>query len=146
MPSLPNSMQVLRETSNKLNSLTDRAADSIRKVEEFLSNECSIGTPCRVVPKDGGDELANSLPDIVVFYQRHGVKFRIMVDSNRTSSATPIKPWAECTQEIKLASMRLLPILLTKIASTLRTQIELAEKSLYEIDTYIGDTRQKGGK
>ena len=128
-PDLPDAVQSLRSISPRLNAITDRANETVRDVEQFLNDECSIGLPAfTVISFDNGDE--EDYAGTYLGYVRVGPKYRIAVATlDNASNIQSVKPWTDCSREEKLESFGKLPDLLARIAERAEEQIQTAEKA-----------------
>src|SRR5262245_14975669 len=112
MPSknLRESLETLRKLTPRINAVTDLAAETVREVESFLSDECSAGIPARVLAEDYDP---SSEAGLFLEYRRVGSRFRIaVVELAEDGSDEFEKPWTDCARTLKLKTFRLLPTLL----------------------------------
>jgi hypothetical protein len=141
-------INALRNIAPKLNEQTDRAAETARAVETFLSDELSIGLPAEVVFRE--EDLQESsedddAPTVMheyhsLAYDRHARSLRLLVRIERIiegvddrgfgenrSEIVSETPWPECARDVKLASFAALPGLLREIEKTATRAIEQTE-------------------
>ena len=121
--SISSAMSTLKNSADKLNSLTDEAAATIKSVENFLSKECSIGFNKRVRLED------ENFSTRYLEYRRIGSNFRIAVTKvtsiSMMAEKEDTKAWSDCSRELKLESITKLPDLI--IAITKRVEEEIAK-------------------
>ncbi len=137
------SARKLKEASTRLNNLTDKANKSIKMVEEFLSKSCSISTSSSTslkIDPDGKALQRNKLIGADYFLEYRKVKntYRLVTVSKQ-SNGVEMKglelPIADCSRELKLAAITLLPGFLDKITSQISDQIDSSEiitESVYD--------------
>lgn len=140
----------VRESAAKLNQLCDQAAESVRRLEEFLAKECSVGIEAEVNVSHYDDESHAESLDLC--YGRWGDRFRVLLrwyDSSSCSSPSDngvtAKPWAECKRDEKLATVALLTDLISAIEENLDTRIKKAEAAISGIANLTSAARKKGG-
>ncbi len=133
---LSSAVSKLRASSARLNQLTDEAAATVKEVEEFLGQECSIGISTSLqVQKaaEPGDD------DVYLEYRRIGSRFRIAYvrcpyDGTQTEH---VKPWSDCSRNVKLQIIKKLPDLLAAIAKKVDDRIEEAEKTMESVSQVL---------
>jgi len=131
------SARKLKEASSHLNDLTDKANQSIQMVEEFLSKSCSVGTSTSVsltIINNGRNKL---LPESHLEYKKINAKYRLVTVAYRagTELKNTAKPLSDCSRDIKLAVIDLLPEFLDVITSQITKQIDSSEivtESVYD--------------
>lgn len=130
------SIEKLRETSTRLNQLTDEANYTVQALERFLSDECSIGVFASVIVKSGGSgsEYAGSQ---YLEYRRVGSKYRIAVVWGDESQDEAVKPWSDCSRDVKLESVQMLPELLLALSRNVDQQVEAAEKATESVSQVL---------
>jgi hypothetical protein len=123
---LSTSIELLRSASPRLNEATTQAGDVVRRVEDFLNDECKLGvTACVAVVQDDEAEWGTYLE-----YRRVGGKFRIaVVDSDFRGENETVKPWSDCSREEKLRSFQHLPQLITKVAEEVQRSIDAVSET-----------------
>ena len=159
----------LRNIAPKLNEQTDRAAETVRAVETFLSDELSIGLPADAT--FNRDDLQESSEDgeapLVIHeysslaYDRLAGSFRLLVrveriiegingrgfreDRREVMSETA---WPECSRDVKLHSFAVLPSLLRNIQTSAEEAIEQTETTattVAEIMSALRKPSTRGG-
>lgn len=136
------SLHELRNSTNKLNTLTDRANGLIQRTEYYLSKECRIGGPVNVHIEalDKLDHNDNpNLPEWTSYlgYERHNGEHRIMVTHVLDGDPHESKPWAECSRDIKLKAIEALPSLIEKMLEKVQNQVVELEGRLDRLDRII---------
>ena len=118
-------MAKLKANSNRLNRLTDVAADTVKEVEKFLTTECSIGFNAHIKVKEiHGTSISRYLE-----YTRIGSHYRIAVVESYTTDGEVVseKAWSDCSREIKMETIVKLPELIQKITDKVESDISQAE-------------------
>jgi hypothetical protein len=130
--SLRESLVSLKALSQRLNKASDNAADTVRLIETYLNDDCSIGIPAHVcVLKYGEDDSAAGR---YLEYRRVGQKFRIaVVEADRDGEDRDVKAWSDCSREIKMQAYTKLPCLLARITAAVKNQVELTENATSEV-------------
>ena len=121
-------VEAIQEQSAKLNALTDEAGELVRQAEEFLNGRCSVGRPCAVPVRPGGDG-ADGLGTFLA-YRRVGPRFRIAVEDYAPGVEPSVKAWGDCARADKLDALAQLPTLLREIAAQLGEDVRGAEASV----------------
>ena len=129
---LSSAVSKLRASSARLNQLTDDAAATVKEVEEFLSQECSIGIPTYLCIHQATEEYEASRH---LAYRRIGSTFRIALAWWRDGDPEDefVKPWSDCSRDEKLESIKKLPDLLTEIARNVDHRIVASEKAVESV-------------
>lgn len=136
---LRDAMESLRSQSPRLNKITDLANETVREIEAFLNDECSIGVTA-VVKMQGDPEGPEGT---YLEYRRVGPRFRIaIVESDDDGRDTSVKAWADCPRAVKLDTFKLLPQLMTSIAQRVEKQIAEAEQTANAAAEIIAELRQ----
>jgi hypothetical protein len=131
---------VLRNLSTRLNTITDRANESVREVEKFLNEECSIGIKAHIKIRD----IADGVPEANLEYRRVGSRYRIaVVEINEQGQDTKVKPWTDCSRNDKLSSFEFLPELLANIASSVEESLQEAETTARKVADAIAALGKK---
>lgn len=122
--SVTSAMASLKNSADQLNHLTDKASETIRSVEEFLVTDCSIGFHASV-------ETGQTDPSTMKYlaFRRIGNHFRIAVIFNSSGQfrQAEVKAWSDCSREIKIESILLLPALIQVITEMIEKDIARAE-------------------
>ncbi|MEW6330816.1 MAG: hypothetical protein AB1560_05075 [Pseudomonadota bacterium] len=122
---LSSSLEALRSTASRLNTLTNQANESVRLVEQFLSQECSIGIYAFVLVREISPDLS-----LYLEYRKVGTRFRIaVVEGDPIGEQERITPWSDCNRDTKLETITKLPELINTITQKLNEEIEKAEKA-----------------
>ena len=128
--SLSSAMSTLKNSSDKLNDLTNKAASTVKCVEEFLSKECSIGFSERVLIED------NNYSSKFLEYRRIGSHFRIAISNVVNTKVKTIltrddkfKAWSDCSRDEKIESLKKLPDLIIAITEHVEKEVSKAEEA-----------------
>jgi hypothetical protein len=136
---LAESIQSLRNSTPRLNSLTDLANNTVQEVEVFLNEECSVGIPACV--KVDGD--LDSSAGTYLEYRRIGPRFRIaIVESDPDGADVSVKPWSDSSRADKLQAFQLLPELLALIAEKVEQEIQKTESAAQSIASILSALRK----
>ncbi len=126
----------LKQNADALNAITDAASSSVKKIEEFLSKECSIGFHSYVSVRQADEESPVS---IYLEYRRIGTKYRIAV-----VEADALEPdreharaWSDCSRSLKLESIEKLPDLIADITKQVESEIDSAIDAQRTIDSVL---------
>lgn len=124
--SISSAMSTLKNSADKLNTITNKAASTVKNIEAFLSSECSIGFNERVLIKK------NDFSSTYLEYRRVGSNFRITVtnSSNTNTILTKketVKAWSDCSRDIKIESLEKLPDLIIAITKHVEKEITKAD-------------------
>lgn len=143
--SLSNAAGKLRESAARLNRLTDEAGVMVKRVEEFLGEECSVGIRAFVNIRQGSESGEESQ---WLEYRRVGSRFRIAVVWGCNDDPGPeneiVKPWSDCSREDKLATIKKLPDLISEVAKKLDRNIAEAETTMKSVSNALGTFAGKG--
>lgn len=119
----------LKKSSDELNALTDKANETVRRVEKFLVNECRAGTETKVLT---GATIEGRLE--YLGYIKHNGSFRIVVvlepGGTILTSGQNITLWGECNRDRKLRTIRALPDLVSDIQVELDNRINEASDAI----------------
>lgn len=146
MPSPLNiALENLRDSSRELNSLTDQAAELVKRVEDFLNKKCSIGMSTYV------EVDADALGAWVLYlaYERVDGRFRIAVDFEYTDDSDEFQTtaWSDCSRHLKLKTMEHLPKLLTEIAENANEEVAQTREKVTSLtdafDSFLGEDAQR---
>jgi len=138
--SLSKSLSKLRNSAKRLNQLTDQANETIREVETFLNEKCSVGVYASV---RAFQEVQDDAPPFSIFtnleYRRVGPRFRIAIAQYHEfdPDQVKVKPWSDSSRDEKLDSIAKLPDLIAQIGKKLDERIRDAEKGLGEISEVL---------
>jgi hypothetical protein len=133
------SLRELRESTNKLNALTDRANDLVRRTERFLSEECRVGGPIYVHVESLDEDVEPDGPCLETYlgYGRFKGEHRIIVEHVLEGDPRGAKPWAECSRDIKLASLDALPTLIKKLLEKVSKQVADVDAKLSALESMV---------
>jgi hypothetical protein len=127
---LKTSLQNLKGYSATMNKVTDEANETIRMVEQFLNEECSIGIPCGVLLKDLVEDDGTPYRADWLEYRRINGKFRIAIATYWPDGDEGERAWSDCPREEKLESYKKLPDLLIELTKkVLATVTETRENT-----------------
>ncbi len=144
---LATSIQDLRSASSQLNAITDEAARTVLKVEDFLNNECSVGIPAAVEISSETDDVHGNTHSTYLEYRRVGQRFRIaIVHFDDLPETESVKAWSDSPRDEKLDAFKKLPDLIIKIAVKLQERISEVQESVDTVNvtvTALGE--RKGG-
>lgn len=138
---LSRSIKNLRESSSRLNQITDNANESVRLVEDFLSKECQLGMSAYVPIKEKSNGITQYLE-----YRKITGKFRIAVvlTSYISESDTDVKPWSHCPRSVKLEAIKKLPALLDELNNKVIKQIDDTESATEDVLNAMESATGKG--
>ncbi len=140
---LHQAVQHLRAATSLLNQNLDEAGATVRAVEDFLNDECNVGIPASVTVSAGTDNDSGISFGTELSYIRIGPRFRVAV--TRWNDANPedstIKPWSDCTREIKMEAIRKLPELLVEVANQLDEHLKEAQAAIATAKSVLGALR-----
>jgi hypothetical protein len=140
----------LRTSTQRLNNITDLAAQAIKDVEWFLE-ESGVGMTASALIHYTGHPDAEPEGWVNLEYRRvPGGKFRIAVVRVRNREREPeeesVRPWPECTREEKLESFQQLPALLAALTERIEERVAAAEKIIAEVaPSTLLSRKRKGG-
>lgn len=128
--SIEGSLETLRKSTSRLNSISDSAARVVKGVESFLARECSAGVPADVLV-ESEDTGAGCSVFTSLAYRRVGGRFRVTVvtgfDDDPESWSTT--PWSNSSRELKLLTFPKLPALVNAVAEEVDKRLSEAEES-----------------
>ena len=148
--SLSKSLSKLRNSAKRLNQLTDQANKTIREVETFLNEECSVGVYAwvlvdRQLPNDSDPYGSFTALE----YRRVGPRYRIAIVTGRDDGDHDnynVRPWSDGSRDEKLDTIGKLPDLIAEIGKNLDERIGNAEKGLGEVSEVLhGLSGKEGG-
>jgi hypothetical protein len=124
----------LRRSSERLNTITDEAAETVRAVEDFLNEQCSLGVFAKVIIWHAYEPWDDNL---YLAYQRSGSRYRIVLRWEPAQATDPedftTKPWSECTRDQKLETFAKLPDLLAELSKVVDRRIADARKTMKSV-------------
>ena len=136
---LSKSLLKLRNSTNELNELTDRANALVRRAERYLSEECRVGGPVHVEVPSMDQPNENFGPDWSTYlgYERYKGEHRIVVTHAVDGDPHEIKAWAECSRDIKLKSIEALPDLVQMLLEKVNEQVAQIHEKLCLLEGMI---------
>ncbi len=124
------SIEKLRQSSTRLNEITDRAAETVHRVEVFLNQECKAGISACVRVEEEVDPTSGSASYLDLCYCRVHGKYRIAVadkdDGDPDDWCTT--PWSDCTRNVKLRTVEKLPDLIKQIVANVEEKIKRVDQ------------------
>jgi|GEM_PF-4920636 len=128
---LQSAMSKFRSSASRLNQLTDSAAAAVKQLEGFLQ-ECGIGLHAFVrIP-----EFTESNEPAFLEWRRVGQAYRICVVLGAPEHET-VKPWSDCTREVKLSAIAALPNLVTELATGIDKQAVAAQRAVETVTNVL---------
>lgn len=112
---LSDAVERLRTSAERLNRISDQAAELVRDVERFLE-ESRVGVSASVHISYGAsdpDAVEAEWEDRLEYRRLDSGKFRIAVSrtyENAPPEEEEVRAWSECTRDQKLESLELLPV------------------------------------
>ncbi len=108
----------IRNSTSRLNILSDELNDSCREVERILSEELKIGITGKVNAGTGLNEDTGAESNFILEYCRFSSKFRLVVrmESYDINVDPTLKPWSDCSRIIKVKTAEALPELLKAVS------------------------------
>lgn len=129
---LSSAVSKLRTSSARLNQLTDDAAATVKQVEEFLGQECSIGIPAYVHIRQA--TKPGETDEYFEYRQMEsGFRFVYVTAPFNSPDDEHVKLWSNCSRKVKLEAIKKLPDLLAEIAKKVDDRIEQAEKTMESV-------------
>jgi hypothetical protein len=133
-------VETLRSSTLRLNKVTDLANETVREIEKFLNEECSVGIHTCVRLGRAGEGHAGTWLE----YRRVGPRFRIaLVEADPNGEDVSVKAWADSPREEKLESFEHLPALLTKIAERVEQELTRTEITAKTVVDTLAALRKK---
>lgn len=99
----------IRELADQLNSLTDTMAEQVKEIED-----CGLGIPA---------EVAVPGAEYTLLYCRFGSKMRVCVGNQGVNNPPVVKPWSDCSRDVKIQSAKSIPALLAEMENLARERI-----------------------
>lgn len=140
----------LRTSTQRLNTITDAAAQTVRDVEGMLE-EMQVGVSAWVRVVNEYDEGDRSITEIDLSYSPDSSgKYRVRVvrtpDYAQEPEQSSATNWAECSRAIKLQTFEKLPDLLIAIAKNVDERVTKAERVVSEVTARLPlPKKRKGG-
>jgi hypothetical protein len=126
---LATTLESLRESSEKLNELTNKAQETVRTVEKYLA-DCSIGIPIQVEVKPSlylGYHISTERNGEIIKYNH-----RITVtDANTTI------PWSDTPRDVRLLTIVKLPELLEAILKAVDDRVATAKVAVDSVKNLL---------
>lgn len=127
---LREAVESLRKLTPRLNDVTNLANETVRKVEAFLNDQLSVGVEALVKVKSNPEDYEATYLE----YRRVGGKFRIAVcNTDPDGVESGLKPWSDCTRDVKLETFAKLPELLINVAHQVQQEISKTEAAALEV-------------
>lgn len=128
---LSNSLRQLRTSSEQLNKLSESISQTVRSIEQYLTDECHIGIEVAVPIGDyDGEEYS-------LAYKKVGNGWRIVLVSD--NAFDPNRPWSDCPRGMKLWSAKYLPNLIMGLDAAASNYIKSANETLRTVDAALGE-------
>jgi hypothetical protein len=133
----------LRAITPQLHAITDEAALIVQKVEAFLGEECKLGLSAglKFDQHDDGNtyEFYRRLD-----YTRIDNQFRLVVSEYEeypSGDATQLSrsAWVNCTREMKLRTIEIIPDLLEVIGQTVQKTIKQTQAAALKVNELLHD-------
>ncbi|HJZ57715.1 MAG TPA: hypothetical protein VKE74_22340 [Gemmataceae bacterium] len=132
----------LRTSTQRLNTICDTAAQTIRNTEAFLEHlhvGISAWVKVKAIPED---EEGREVTEVLLGYERHrSGNFRIVVTYTPSWVAcrddVTVRPWSECSRDDKLESFEKLPELLVELAKRVDERTAKAEQTVSAVNTLL---------
>jgi hypothetical protein len=139
------SMQLreLRKSTDELNVLTDKANDLVRRAEAFLSQECRVGGPVYVFVSSAQSDDDGPVWSTYLGYDRHKGELRIVVSGFLEDELRELKPWAECSRDLKLETLDALPKVIQELSKKVRKQVADVKAKVELLDSMIPSPAEK---
>lgn len=140
----------LRTSVNRLNAISDSAAQTVRDLEQFL-DEAHVGLSARVEINDNADEPSQHRSVMSLAYSPTASgKFRIGVELAPAWIEKPgdvvFRPWSECSRVEKLLSFEKMPSLVLELANRVEVFARSAESTVTSINASLPlPKKRKGG-
>ena len=129
------SIYSLRSATTELNQTSDRAAQIVQQVEEFL-RQSSIGVSARVQfdgPSPTMQVLQVNSGQVALCgyleYVRIGESYRLAVARYEGSRRVELKPWSDCSRGDKTASLPKLQELVIALGKAVEEQVTKARRA-----------------
>lgn len=140
----------LRTSTERLNSVCDTAAQTVRDVEAFLE-DARVGVFAYISLGWGADTPEADSPeweDRLEYRRVKTGKFRIAY-VRRYHGLPPeegvsVRPWSECTRDEKLDTFDKLPELLVELSNLVNERASKAEKTVAAVSSLL-PKKKKGG-
>lgn len=134
----------LRAKAPRLHAVTDDAALIVRTVESFLGDECKFGLTAYVRFDSNFDERDRSEYCRRLEYGRIDGQFRLIVSEIETEESgeehcLSRTVWANCTREMKLRTIELIPDLFAAIDKRVEAAIRQGESANITVNQLLRD-------
>lgn len=139
------SLAGLRTSTEQLNKSADHLIGLVLGIEQFLSEESNVGTPVYVPTPSPKDSSVHYL----LGYQRYDKKFRIVVKkiiTNPLGIDDVIKPWAECTRDVKIKTAKCLTQLISEIYEVIQSEFDELQEARKVAAAVLISLTDKGSK
>jgi hypothetical protein len=138
----------LRKSTDELNVLTDRANELVRRTEQYLIEECRVGGPVYVhvasMDEPVVEEAGPGAPEWSTYlgYDRYKGELRIVVSHVVEGDEHEVKAWAECSRDIKLDTLDVLPKVIQELLKKVRKQVAGVKATVDLLDSMIPASRK----
>ena len=137
---LSTQLHELQKSTDDLNAITDKANDVVRRAEIFLREKCRVGGWASVyipIPEEDEDPEGGPTWETYLRYDRYKGDYRIVVEHSMDGEPHSVKPWAECSRDIKLETLEALPALIEELHKKVRKQIAGVQAKVDRLDSMI---------
>lgn len=128
------SLRKLEDAAIRLNQLTDKGSEQVRRLEGML-NELSIGVTVAV-------QFCETPKRSLEYRRRTDRSYHIAVVSHIPYEE--VKSWEQCSREIKLQAINALPELIEKLTLTIEAKISEAVEALARLSQILSHKDQGG--
>jgi hypothetical protein len=139
----------LRTSTQRLNALTDTAAQLIRDVEGFLE-DCHVGVSATIslgYGAAGPDADAPDWEDLLSYRRLGSGKFRLVLIRKfcDPSEVPSVRSWSECSRDEKIESLAKLPELLVELSNRVNEKTDKAEQVLAVVAPQLPSAKKRKG-
>lgn len=138
----------LRTSTQRLNTICDAAAQTIRDVEAFLE-ESRVGIWTSVLVRSPDPDDDDGVRVTLEYCRHHSGKHRILlVSTSRWAQETgdvSARPWAECSRDEKIESLQVLPDLLVSLANRVEERTQKAEQAVTALSALLQLPKKRKG-
>jgi hypothetical protein len=139
----------LRTSAQRLNEITDAAAQLVKDVETFLE-EARVGLSAAVSIGPGfstPDADAPDWEDSLSYRRLASGKFRLVIVRKycNPSEPTSVRAWSECSRDEKIESLAKLPELLVELSNRVNDKTDKAEQVLAVVAPQLPTVKKRKG-
>lgn len=127
---VPSAVASLSQSVSELNSITDAATERVNQLEHFLES-CGVGFDS-TIPLHHGEK--KYLFSYIRVSKRHRFALKPIA-----LGGGDYMPWAECSRELKLKSLPLLPHLMESVVEKVKAELTKAQFAMQTIDKLFGE-------